>query len=59
MAGPKENLAAAWKTVRKDIRMGEPTNVDHFLGVKHEFGTFKIPGKNQLVYGRILNMKIL
>ena len=47
MAGPKENLAEAWKTVRKDIRVGEPANVDHFLGVKHEFGTFKVPGKER------------
>ena len=42
-AGPRENLAQAWKTVRKDIRVGEPANVDHLLGVKHEFGTFKLP----------------
>ena len=55
MAGPKENLAEAWKTVRKDIRVGEPANVDHFLGVKHEFGTFKVPGKDKPVYGRVLN----
>ena len=55
MAGPKENLAEAWKTVRKDIRVGEPANVDHFLGVKHEFGTFKVPGKSEPVYGRVLN----
>ena len=57
MAGPKDNLAEAWKTVRKDIRVGEPANVVHFLGVKHEFGTFKIPGKDKPVYGRVLNNK--
>ena len=55
LAGPKEIMTAAWNTIREKIQIGEPANVDHFLGVKHEFGHFKLPNKTEPVYGRILN----
>ena len=51
LVGPKENMTAAWNTIRAKMQIGEPSNVDHFLGIKHEFGHFKLPSKPEPVYG--------
>ena len=38
-----------WARMHDFVKIGAPTRVDRFLGVKHQFGTFKIPGANREV----------
>ena len=55
LAGTTGNMIEARNTIRKGIAVGEPSNVDHFVGVKHGFGHFMLPNKKAPAYGRILN----
>eukprot|EP00975_Prorocentrum_lima_P036404 7658550-Prorocentrum_lima.AAC.1 len=47
MAGPKENLAKAWKLIRQDsgpskgLILDDPTGPDRYLGCKHILSTGK------------------
>ena len=54
IVGPKESMAEAWAGIRKHITIGDAHPVDHFLGVKHEFGEFDLPTLGR-VRGRVLN----
>ena len=44
IAGPKENLAKAWKTIRDAVNVGEPEPYSRYFGCHHqEFNNIKLP----------------
>ena len=43
LSGQVQNLAAAWKTIRTEVRTSEPATSGKFLGCDHELSTLSIP----------------
>ena len=43
IAGPKKHMTAAWKTISKNIKLGEPEASGKFLGCNHELSETIIP----------------
>ena len=45
LSGPKDNLAEAWKLLRKRLTMDDPEPVGRYLGCQHEPGEVVVDGK--------------
>ena len=43
LSGPKCNLAAGWKAIRDNVKMGEPEPLGKFLGCSHKVATRLVP----------------
>ena len=45
MAGPKENMAIAWKMLQSTIKMDAPKPINKYLGCEHREKVYEIEGK--------------